>query len=56
MDKIISVLPKLNYDEGYIEIGFRGPIKTYIDKETHEFCRIPEDVCTGLFLLSRASS
>lgn len=56
MWKHIDVLPELNYDEGYIQINFQGPIDDYVDLETRQHWYITEVPCTGLFLLSRASA
>jgi hypothetical protein len=55
MENQIKVLPTLNYDEGYIEIGFKGPAKDYVDLNLHQYIYTPEGLCSGLFLLSRAS-
>lgn len=53
MEKKITVLPELNYDEGYIQINFRGPRRYELDSENQSLLVTEEDACAGLYLLSR---
>ena len=53
MEKPIEVLPELNYDEGYIQINFRGPIRYEVNTTAQTLQRYSEDVCSGLYLLQR---
>lgn len=53
MEKPIQVLPELNYDEGYIQINFKGPFRYVLNEVNQELEMLPEDYCSGFYLLSR---
>lgn len=53
MEKAISLLPELNYDEGYIQINMRGPRRYRLDSDNAITILNQEDYCSGQFLLSR---